>query len=312
MNAPAVLDRKTYLGGSDAAAFLGVSPWQSPFMLYQKKIGELIDQPSPDKEKLFKRGKRWEPIVIEMLIDELKEQGHDVEVIARNQRYQDPEFPFIAAELDMELLVDGEEMNGEAKTVNPFALKEWGDEETDAFPIYYQAQTMYGLMVKPRQRCVVAALTGFDDRPKIYWIDRDEEIIAGIRAKAIAFWDCIQNRTPPAPVTIEDIKFLYPKDAGLIMQADQELLSLCQQLKDAKATAKQTEGLVEALTTRLKLRMGFNAILMFEGKPAATWNTNKSSTVTNWEAIATELKASAEIIKKYTSEKIGARPLLIK
>ncbi|MEI7752669.1 MAG: hypothetical protein WCJ71_11360 [Candidatus Omnitrophota bacterium] len=96
-------------------------------MLYQKKIGEYQEEITPAKQKIFDRGHRWEEIVVEMLVDELEEQGHDVKILARNQRYADPDYPFLRAEIDVELLIDGEEVNGEAKTVSPFAAKAWGE-----------------------------------------------------------------------------------------------------------------------------------------------------------------------------------------
>ena len=161
-------DRTAFIGGSDVAAILGVSPWKSPFQLYQEKIGAFCEEITREKQRLFDRGHRWEPVVVEMLVDELLDRGHDVQVIDRNARYQDPEFPFLACELDLELLIDGEEHNAEIKTVSPFAAKAWGEQDTDEIPLYYAAQVMHGLMVKPRKRAIVAALIGVDDLRLFY------------------------------------------------------------------------------------------------------------------------------------------------
>ena len=138
------MDRRTYIGGSDTAAILGVSPWKSKFTLYQEKIGEWQQEITPEKERIFARGKRWEPIVIEMLIDELEDRGHDVQVAGRNNRIKDSEHDFLAAEIDLELIVDGELINGEVKTVHPFASKDWGEQGTDEIPLYYTAQVLHG------------------------------------------------------------------------------------------------------------------------------------------------------------------------
>lgn len=315
MNAPLVageLDRQKYIGGSDVAAILGVSPWITPFMLYQKKIGAYIEDVTPQKQRIYDRGHRWEPIVVEMLVDELRDRGHDVEIIARNQRYIDPELPYIAAEIDLELLVDGEEVNGEAKTVNPFAVKDWGEEDSDEIPIYYAAQVAHGLMVMPRRRTVIAAVTGFDDKPRVHWIERDEETIAGIRAREIEFWRRVQELDPPGPTSLEDIKFLFPRDCGEVIEADDELAALCEELKSEKAAAKDLEARIEILATRLKLRMGPAGILVRDGKTIATWKSNKDSVKTDWKAIASDLGATAADISKHTSTGPGNRPLLLK
>ena len=270
-------DRTTYIGSSDVAAILGVSPWKSAFLLYQEKIGAHAEEITPAKQKLFDRGNRWEPIVVEMLVDELRERGHEVKILAQRQRYRDAENGFIAAEIDVELLVDGEEVNGEAKTVNPFAAKLWGDEETGEVPIYYQAQVMHGLMVKPRRRAIVAALTGFDDRPRIHWIDRDEEIITHIRAREIEFWERVQARNPPDPTTPEDIKWLYPKDAGTICEADDSLFELCQKLKDLKANVEFFEEKATDVASQIKARMAEAATLIYQGQTLATWKTQSTN-----------------------------------
>jgi len=65
MNAPqsvGQLDRTTYLGGSDVAAILGVSPWTTPFMLFQKKTGAYVEELTPAKRRILERGARWECI----------------------------------------------------------------------------------------------------------------------------------------------------------------------------------------------------------------------------------------------------------
>jgi putative phage-type endonuclease len=278
-----ILDRETYLGGSDAAAVLGLSPWTTPFMLYQKKIGAYREEITPAKQKILDRGKRWESIVVEMLVDELEDRGHDVKILARNQRYQDPEYPFLAAEIDLELLIDGEEVNGEAKTVNPFAAKQWGEPDSDDIPIYYAAQVMHGLMIKPRRRAVVAALTGFDDRPRVHWIDRDPETIASIRTREIEFWRRIENREPPEPTTANDVKWRYPRDYRPCVEANEEIAEVVRTLTLLKQDEKALAGNLEVLSTRVKQFMEDNTTLLFNGRPIATWKNNKDSRKTDWE-----------------------------
>ena len=316
MNAPIAvgqLDRSTYLGGSDVAAILGVSPWATPFMLFQKKTGAYVEELTPAKRRILERGARWEPIVLEMMIDELTDRGHDVELVATNQRYLDPEYSFLAAEIDAELIVDGEPVNGEMKTAGYFAAGAWGEYDSNEVPIYYLAQVMHGLMIQPRRRAIVAAVTGFDERPMIRWVDRDEETIAAIRAREIEFWERIQSGDAPDPVTPEDVKWLYPKDSGATLEADIELLEACGDLKALKANAKDLDAQIELLATTVKARMGEAAALLGpNGKPIATWKTNKAGSKTDWQAVATEAGADADLIAQHTKTTQGARPFLLK
>ena len=304
-------DRTAFIGGSDVSAILGVSPWKSPFQLYQEKIGDFFEEVTKSKQRLFDRGHRWEPVVVEMLVDELLDRGHDVQIIDRNARYQDPEFPFLACELDLELLIDGEEHNAEIKTVSPFAAKDWGEQDTDEIPLYYAAQVMHGLMVKPRKRAIVAALIGVDDL-RLHQIERDEETIAAIRAKEVEFWRRVQERDAPEPTTADDVKWLYARDGGIVMEADEELVRLCEEIRQGKDIAKQCDARIETLSTRLKCAMGHASTLVYQGQRLATWKSNKDSVKTDWQAAYLDLGPTNEHTKKFTKTVAGARPLLIK
>ena len=305
------MERTGFIGGSDVAAILGVSPWKSPLQLYLEKTGEYREEITPERQRIFNRGHRWEPVVVEMLADELSDRGHAVEVVARNARFRDPEYPFLAAEIDLELMVDGERLNGEIKTVHPFAAKAWGEPGTDEIPIYYAAQVMHGLMVRPRKRAIVAALIGVDDL-RIHWIDRDDETIAAIRARELEFWQRLQDGNPPTAETDADIKWLYRTDAGEAMEADAELLELCSELSRAKAAAKTWDNNVEVLAQRIKLRMGHAATLLHRDQVLATWKNNKASDKTDWKSAYLSLHAPAEHLREFTKSQPGARPFLLK
>lgn len=316
-----LMDRSTYIGSSDCAAILGVSPWKSPFALYQEKIGEFCEEITPEKQKIFNRGKRWEPIVIEMLVDELEDRGHDVKIITKNQRYINPDYGFLAAEIDLELMLDGQHVNGEMKTVHPFAAKDWGEQDTDEIPIYYISQVLHGQMVTGRNKTIVAALIGADDL-RVHIVNRDDELIQIIRKKEIEFWDRVQRRDPPEPVTTDDINRLYRVDSGQVMEADAELMELVATAATSKAALKNMEAHIDFLVTKIKARMGESALLMNNGQKLATWKTNKDSEKTDWEGFAIELMLRTngaiskdnieEMMRRFTTVKPGARPFLIR
>ena len=317
-----VIDRTLFVGGSDAAAILGVSPWKSEFALYQEKIGEYQEEVTPAKQRIFNRGKRWEPIVIEMLVDELEDRGHDVQIVTRNARYVDPEHGFLAAEIDLELMLDGEHVNGEMKTVSPFAAKDWGEQGTDEIPIYYTAQVAHGQMVIGRNKTIVAALIGADDL-RVHEVNRDNELIEIIRMKEFQFWERVQHRIPPHPITVEDINRLYRIDAGTTLEADSELIELVAQLAQHKDTLKATESRIDVLTTQIKARMGEAALLMHNGQKIVSWKNNKESVKTDWEKAFHEVVKAAKpfldgeinfnaIVSGCTTTKPGARPFLLK
>lgn len=256
------LDRRTYLGSSDVAAILGLSKFKTPVDVYFEKIGQGI-APDAAKEKLFRRGKRLEPVVIDMLAEEL---GY--EITARGARYRDPGYPWMAAEIDAETVIDGETVNIEVKTVHPFAADEWGEIDTDEIPVHYAAQAMYGLMVTGRQRCIFAALFGADNLVT-YDLRRDEETIAGIRAKAIAFWSHhVLQRVPPEPIVLTDVYRLMRRDADTIIEADKDLTRLLAAYKEAKSKESAAGAQIEELKYQIGVRvLGSDALAIPSRKP---------------------------------------------
>lgn len=146
------MDRTKYLGGSDVAGILGISPWRTPLEVYLDKVQPRIKPVDPSKQKVFTRGQRMEPYVIDLLSEET-----GLEIIHRGNRYIHRDYGFIAAEIDAEAAT-GE--NIEIKTVSPFKAKEWGEVQTDAIPVHYTAQAMHGLMVTGKQVCVFGVLIG--------------------------------------------------------------------------------------------------------------------------------------------------------
>ncbi|SFI76465.1 YqaJ viral recombinase family protein [Nitrosomonas sp. Nm34] len=305
------MNRQSFIGGSDAASILGISPWKSAYTLYLEKIGESQEEQDQHKERIFARGKRLEPVVVEMLTDELQSRGHEVKIVARNERYGDPEHEFLKSEIDLELLIDGEPVNGEIKTVHPFAAKDWGAEGSDEIPLYYISQVMHGLMIRPRQRAIVAALIGADDL-RIHYVDRDQELIDIIREKELLFWNRVISRDPPPVTSFEDIKHLYKKDHGIVIDADGELVSLCSQLREHKNAIKAAEQMAEDLSGKIKLLMGDASVVMHEGRKLCTWITNKNSKSTDWKSLAMSFNPAPEVIEMYTNTKPGARPFLLK
>ena len=264
--------RKRYIGGSDAAAIMGLSPWATPVELWLEKTGQKQKAvPDPIREKMFARGKKLEPFIIEMAIDKLRERGHAVELIATNRRHVDPEHEFLSCEIDMELSIDGELVNGDAKSVHGFARRKWGEEDTEEIPVEYAAQFMHGLMITGRSRCLVAALIGLDD-VAIYWLNRDDETIAAMREKEIAFWnDCVLGGVMPDPMVFNDIKILFPLDNGLAIEASAEIAEKVKQLSEIKAQIKTWEESEEALKFEIAEFISPNSRLTFNGKEIASW-----------------------------------------
>jgi len=270
MNAPlnANMNRQKYLGGSDVAAILGISPWKTPLDVYLDKIQPPVEVTDERKLRLFTRGKRMEPYVVDLLAEE-----EGLTIVGRGNRYIDKQHGFMAAEIDAET-DDGR--NVEIKTVSPFKAKEWGEEDTDAIPVHYTAQAMHGLMVTDRKICIFGVLIGGDDF-RVYRIERDDEIVGAIREKEVEFWGRIQRFDPPDPSTPNDLMRLYgAQDNGDFVEATEEIIGDYEALKHKKLLARELEKEIDALTGNIQLYMGARSLLMVNGSPAISWKRQES------------------------------------
>jgi predicted phage-related endonuclease len=256
VNAPEkVVDRQFFIGGSDAAGILKVSPWDTPLDIYLKKTGQIEHVEDPAKERLFRRGKLLEPIVVKMLRDDYGITITKRSTHRKPNRYRDHEHGFMAAEIDFEWRVTkkaaedfglerglvGSIQNGEVKTVHVFASAKFGEAETEDVPVEYAAQAMHGLMVTGRKLCMFGVLVGADNL-SVYWIKRDDAVIAEMRKREVAFWnEHVLPRVPPAPENLPDVLSLFRRAPASEVQASGEVLQLCEELERAKQAAEAAE-----------------------------------------------------------------------
>lgn len=246
-------ERHTFIGGSDVAAILGMSKWATPLTVWEKKTGRYVEPPDPATIKRWQRGKRWEQPAFEMLLEVLRDRGHEIIEHAANRRYRDGEHSFFACEIDREIILDGEFCNVEIKTVHPFGAKDWGDFEdddgqlTDRVPVYYGAQAMWGLGITGIGRCVVGCLIGADVIQP-YFIDREEETIAEMRAACLHFWNYnIIGDHRPDPVNMADIAKMMYKINGRPAELDERAYQALIDLKINRKQIKAYEDIQEEL-----------------------------------------------------------------
>lgn len=264
MNAPlptAAPDRTKYLGGSDIAAILGISPWKTAVDLWLDKI----QPPREDGHNAAakRRGSRLEPYIADMI-----EQEHGLAIARRNERYIDPEVPFFACEIDAET-TGGD--NVEIKAVHPFKAREWGTEDSDELPIHYVAQTQWGLGITGRDRCHVFALIG--DELRRYMVERDDETISAMRDRAAAFWrEFVQPKVRPPfdfadSKTLETLRKLYPGTDGSTVEATAMHEHFRAVIQTAEEMRDKYQGLIDGARAHLLAEMGNAALLRFpDGK----------------------------------------------
>jgi len=329
-------DRRKFLGGSDVAAIFGVSPWQTPFDLFIRKLTSEPEELTAEKRKFFARRKRQEPVVAEMLADEYGIAVTRLSLDGNPNRYVDREYPFLVAEIDFEFLMsdsvraafpdrpefcaiqNGTLLNGEIKTVHPFKVYEWGEQGSEDVPIHYAAQVMHGLGVTGRPAAIVAALFGLDTL-LAFPIVRDDETISAMRSKSVAFWTKnVMDGIPPDPVNIEDVQRMYAGFVGRPVDLSEEAHDALHGLDSLRVRKRGLEEESYEFEWRLArciamqwgkelapddknrpvVKADENAVLTYQGRPVGSWNRQRG-TYLDQKRLAGE---KPEITRAYTIE----------
>jgi putative phage-type endonuclease len=308
--------RRTGIGGSDIAAILGLSPWRTPLDVYREKIDG--DQ-QPETEAM-----RWGRLLEDVIAREYAARaGVRIQRINTLIRARDREWAI--ATLDRVVLpargrarVCGGELRGadgvlECKLVGPSGASMWGrGDDPDAVPLHCAAQCMWYLGITGLPWCDVAALIG-GLRLIVRRIERDEETIAAMFARAETFWrDHVLARVPPPPSNAREAESAWPADNGEGLEADEELLQAYNAAREARARIAEAERDYDAAVERIKLALGERSVLTLHGRPIATWRATSARKIVDYEAVIREAAVPAEIIARHTTIQPGVRRFVLK
>lgn len=198
-----ILARKNGIGGSDAAAILGFSPYKTNVQLWNEKTGA-ANAPDISDNPVIRYGKAAEPH-IRGLFEAYSTDLYTVEYSEFDMHIND-EHPFIFATLDG-ILTDRNGRKGvlEIKTTEIRKSSDWTEWE-DKIPDNYYVQLLHQLIATGFDFVVLTAQIKYhkgDDLRLLtrhYYKERSEltEDMAYLLQKEIAFWDCVENgRKPP-------------------------------------------------------------------------------------------------------------------
>jgi len=167
--------RNMGIGGSDAAAVVGLNPYVTPYKLWAEKTGRL---PEEEENEAMRQGRDLEDYVASRF-----EEKTGKKVRRRNVMFQHDEHDFILANIDREVI--GEDAGFEAKTTSVMNLRKFKNGE---FPDQYYVQCMHYLAVTGKKKWYLGVLVlnqGF----YVYEINRDEVEIAALVAAEKEFWE---------------------------------------------------------------------------------------------------------------------------
>ena len=196
------------IGGSDAAAVCGISPWKTARDLYEEKVNLL---PSSEDGWVAKEiGKRLEELVVQIF---MKQTG--LKPYAVRKMFRHPLYPFMTANVDFFVEIEGRIYIIECKTSFSYHMDEWED---GRIPRHYELQGRHYMAVANVQGGIFLCLHGnsedtFIERRLDRDLDQEEELIE----QEAYFWNqCVQMGRPPA----------YTESADLVLKSIRERLEI--------------------------------------------------------------------------------------
>lgn len=218
--------RRDTINGSEIAAILGISPYESAFALWHRKAGRL-----PEVEQT---GEMYWGLLLEDVIREEWNRRHrdDGVVAVRTGLWRHRERPWQGGNPDGLVWPTRADVD---RCDPPVALLEvktarhpqgWGEPGTDEIPVHYRAQALWYLDVFGVQVCHVAVLIAGSDYHE-YRVVADAAEAEFMRGRAAAFLDTLaRDEAPPLDghdATYQAVRELHPDIDPVTVELDRHV-----------------------------------------------------------------------------------------
>jgi len=251
-------ERRNFIGGSEAAAAIGLDKYRPAFDVWQEKIGEA---PPFEGNEATLWGKLLEPIIRQQYAERT---GNVVRLPEETIRH--PSLSFMGCHPDG-VIGDSKIYEGKCSRFGD----EFGEEGSDEVPERYLIQCQHNMFVLGADLTDLAVLVGGNEL-RIYHIRADKGLQQAIAAAEDSFWRNVKARTPPAidtqrEDTMKVLARMYPQTTGDILNATTQDEEAYAQWQAAQAQTKFYDELAKAEKAKLAARIGGGAMVTFsDGK----------------------------------------------
>jgi putative phage-type endonuclease len=283
--------RRQGIGASEIAAVMGISPWESPFSLYWRKVNDWRVDLSHEMEW----GNRLEPVVADKF-----EQSHPEVFLLPSPLVVGPE-PWILATPDRFVRYHctcpmGADRCRCFASVRPTTLLElktahsaqdgWGEALTADIPVHYRAQVQWQMLATGLEKAFVAVLIGGSDYRE-YVVERDERDLRVMREYGRRFMDRLEAGDPPPiddhAATLATVKRLHPDLDDAEVEVDSRIANhyrrACEMDRKAGALKKRYEALLRAEMGRARKATSGGAFVASRSIYPVAEHTVKAHTV---------------------------------
>lgn len=300
--------RQRGIGSSDAAAAVGLNPHQSMLELWMIKTGraQLLPRHDPsDRTTPTYWGNLLEPIVAAHYT---LATGHRVRKVNAVLQHPDPDKSWMLANIDREVLGDGDVQLLECKTAGEFGARAWREE----VPEYVQCQVQHQLAVTGKATADVCVLI-CGQEIQIHRIERDAQLIEGLISLEREFWQYVVTDTQPPADGSESadraLRAIYAQDSGGVVdfRENRAMSAAFADLQALREEIAQRDNVQQQLKQTIQQMMGSSSRALFE-TGSATWKRSKDSQHIDIDRLASD---HPELVSLYRGPKPGSRRFLI-
>jgi putative phage-type endonuclease len=306
-------DRRGFIGGSDVAGILGLSPWASPWSVWAEKTGLYVPERGDDMDERLAIGTDAEGFLASVF--NRHHQLVALRVDPKPAELKNSQWPWLHGHADGMVVHTG---SGEMADTHPDAAG-WEAKTAREFtpwsevPAYYQCQAQTYMMLSGLDSWwFTVGFAGWKVKHYVVLADaEDQDLIAKATEK---FWnDHVLTGVPPEAdghdATTQAIKHAYsdPDTYTTAAYADDEQLALIASLRTVKADAKAMEKQQTELENRIKAFLQDSEELRYGDQVLATWK-KQDDTRLDAKALKAELPDVAE---RFTTTKT-IRKFLVK
>lgn len=297
--------RRTGIGGSDAAAAVGLNPYMSPLELWLDKTGRAEGLPRPDPDDTTSPtywGTLLEPLVAAVYTKQTGNRVRRVNAVLRH-----PSVPFMLANIDREVVGARDVSILECKTAGEFGARLW----RAGVPEYVQIQVQHQLAVTGKTAAHVAVLL-CGQALEVHRIERDDALIGRLVELEARFWRFVESDTPPPADGSESadraLRHLYPGNGGTVdFTDDRSLSSAFADLVAVRADIEARQTIEAQLKQTIAQAMGDATRALFE-TGEVSFKRSKDSSAVDLKRLLTD---HPEYETQYATSRPGSRRFLI-
>lgn len=276
--------RRSGIGGSDAGAIMGVSPYRGPWSVWADKRGY---ESADDDSEAMRQGRDLEEYVARRFAGKTGRKVRREYGMLRSR-----EHPCMVANLDRR--VRGLKAGLECKTSKDIYMKRWSNGD---MPTEYYCQCLHYMAVtgwRTWYLCVVIYGTATlvykisrgprkEEKGVDFYIDNVQDEIDELIRREEAFWaDYIEGGNVPPPdglaATTEALGRVYGREEDVYVESTYEDDLAVEQLIDMRREKRELERKIRECENRVKASMK-EAAEMRASAALVTWKTQKRTTI---------------------------------